>query len=291
MKNISRLLILFLSASVLFTACEDEDVLRAPDFYTPVVLLATNVTNNVWETSELPDAAFTFTLDEENFDGAADGHKFFVGRSGTTSTLIDVTLLAALNGGSAQPVATFQASELPAQVSISASDVANTFGIGVDDLAPGDVIAITYEYNIDADNSGTVYKLGTPGNDYCGGFTNEGEWCTFTISIVCSLADVVQNPFPGDYVLEFQDSYGDGWNGATIEATIDGVTTAYTLEAGSGGNAIVNVPDGTSTLEFAFTSGDWDSEITYQIIDPAGNEMASAGPTPAVGTITLSVCL
>ncbi len=291
MKHISRLFILFLSASVIFSACEDEDVLRAPDFYTPVVLLATNVTNNVWETSELPDAAFTFTLDEENFDGAADGHKFFVGRSGTTSTLIDVTLLGSLNGGPATPLVTYQASQLPVQVNLSASVVASAFGLSVSDLTPGDVIAVTYEYNIDADNSGTIYTLGTPGNDYCGGFTNEGEWCTFTISIVCSLADVVQDPFPGDYVINFEDSYGDGWNGATIEATVDGVTTAYTLEGGSSGSATVNIPAGTSTLSFAFTSGDWDSEISYQILDPAGNVMASAVPTPAVGGITLAVCL
>ncbi|MEQ8712482.1 MAG: hypothetical protein RIC80_05675, partial [Cyclobacteriaceae bacterium] len=276
---------------VMLSACENEDNLRAPDFYTPVVLLATNVTNNVWETSELPNTAFTFTLDEENFDGAADGHKFFVGRSGVTSTLLDVTLLASMNGGSPEPVATFQGSELPAEVSISASDIASTFGMTPDDLAPGDVIAITYEYNIDADNSGTVYKLGTPGNDYCGGFTNEGEWCTFTISVVCSLADVVQNPAPGAYVIDMQDSFGDGWNGATLEVTVDGVTSVITVDAGSSGSETINIAPGTSTFEVAFTSGDFDSEVTFQVLDPAGNVMADEGPTPSVGTVTLSVCL
>lgn len=290
MKNISRSFILFLSAVVILSACENEDNLRAPDFYTAVVLLATDVTNNVWETSELPNTAFTFTLDEENFDGAAEGHKFFVGRSGVTSTLLDVTLLASMNGGPATPIKTFQGSELPAQVSISASDVASTFGMSVDDLTFGDVIAITYEYNIDADNTGTVYTLGTPGNDYCGGFTTEGEFCTFTIEIVCTLTDEVTDAFGGDYVIEMQDSYGDGWNGAAIEATVNGVTTSYTIDAGSSNSATIAVPDG-GTLSFAFVSGDWDTEVTYQIIDPAGNIMASAGPSPAVGTITLSNCL
>ena len=41
---------------------------------------------------------------------------------------------------------------------------------------------------------------------------------------------IPETPFPGDYVIDMHDSYGDGWNGASVSVEIDGVTTHYTLD-------------------------------------------------------------
>jgi hypothetical protein len=293
MKNISRLLIILLSASFILSSCEDEDVLNLPDFTVPVILLSDN-TSGVIIISDVgtpAEATFNFTLDAENFDGSSDGHKFYVGRSGTTSTLIDVTLIATFSGGGTGEIVTIQGSELPSSQNITLAQLASAVGVPISDMGGGDSFVITYEYRIDSNNSGNILLVTTPGNDYCGGSTNEGEFCTMRVDIVCQLAEVVTDPFPGDYVVDMVDSYGDGWNGATIEATLDGAVTVLTVEGGTGGPVNFNVPAGSSSLGFVFTSGDWDSEITWEISDPAGNSMATGGPSPPIGPITLSVCL
>lgn len=108
----------------------------------------------------------------------------------------------------------------------------------------------------------------------------------YNAGILC----VPDAPFAGDYQIKMQDSYGDGWNGASIDVTIDGVTTSYTLDSGSSGSETITVPNGTEELIFAFSSGAWDEEITFQIITPSGNLGVDAGPSPTVGEIALNLC-
>lgn len=97
-------------------------------------------------------------------------------------------------------------------------------------------------------------------------------------------------PVAGEYTIEMEDSYGDGWNGASIDVVIDGVETSYTLDSGSAGSQTFTVPEGTAEFTLAFSSGDWDGEITYEIIAPTGELALSDGPTPAVGVQTLNIC-
>jgi hypothetical protein len=91
-----------------------------------------------------------------------------------------------------------------------------------------------------------------------------------------------------DYVFCFwtlvaNDSYGDGWNGASIDVTVDGTTTSYATD-GSSTTHNIAVTAG-SPYSFAFSSGDWDSEITYTLTSPDGTVWAD-GPSPTVGVIT-----
>jgi hypothetical protein len=95
---------------------------------------------------------------------------------------------------------------------------------------------------------------------------------------------------PGDYVIEFDDSFGDGWDGAFITVTIDGAATDYTLETGSSTETTVTVPEGTSTLTFSYTAGSFEEEHSYVIVDPFGGDAAIDGPNPKVGEISIRVC-
>jgi len=97
-------------------------------------------------------------------------------------------------------------------------------------------------------------------------------------------------PVAGEYTIEMEDSFGDGWNGASIDVVIDGVETSYTLDSGAAGSQTFTVPEGTAEFTLAFSSGDWDGEITYEIIAPTGELALSDGPTPAVGFQTLNIC-
>ncbi len=186
-----------LLSCLMLISCVNDDNVRHPDFVTPVTLKATNVSDASFILQDLENESFSFTFDYENYDGSTDGHPFFVGRSGSSSSLIDATLLLSYNGtaGRLGPVEITNVSEaeMPMDLLFSSADLLNMLGLTEDQIDGGDQFVITYEYTIDANNSGEVRKLTTPGSDWCGGFTPEGEFCFFAIDVVC------ESPLAGTY--------------------------------------------------------------------------------------------
>ena len=87
-----------------------------------------------------------------------------------------------------------------------------------------------------------------------------------------------------------QDSYGDGWNGSTVDVTVNGNTVAnwgltgsLGTPSGSAGTDSISTISG-DVVEFSFSSGSsWDSEITFDITDPSGAVIYANGPVPSVG--------
>ena len=88
------------------------------------------------------------------------------------------------------------------------------------------------------------------------------------------------------YQLELTDSWGDGWNGSTIDVLVDGVTVLddVTLSSGNSGTLDITVNTGQSITTLWNGGGIFDSEITYAILDPGGASVASDGPSPAIGS-------
>jgi len=168
-------------------SCRDEDVIRQPDWITPVIPLATGIDGgDVFNVNRPEASSFDFVLNIEDFDGADDGHRFFVGRNGPTSSLIDFTLFITYSDADGDPAVfrEFQPSEFPAEISITPEEAVSFFpGLSVDDLEAGEFFELTYEYRVDANDSGQTRTLGTPSADYCGGFSDEGEFCEITIPI------------------------------------------------------------------------------------------------------------
>ncbi len=98
-------------------------------------------------------------------------------------------------------------------------------------------------------------------------------------------------PFPGEYTINFLDSYDDGWDGARFDVQIDGGdVVGYTLEAGGSGSSTFDVPEGTTTLSVVYVVGLYEEEHTFTILDPNGNSAASGGPFIPAGEVTLLVC-
>lgn len=87
-----------------------------------------------------------------------------------------------------------------------------------------------------------------------------------------------------NYVLNLFDSFGDGWNGASMEVTSGPNVDVYTLQTGSFGTfnipAISNLP-----LTFAYSTGTFENEVSFEIIDPDGNIIYADGPFPQSGEI------
>lgn len=77
-----------------------------------------------------------------------------------------------------------------------------------------------------------------------------------------------------NYVVNMQDSYGDGWNGASISVSVNGIANSanWSIANGSSYTDFISTYSG-DIIEFSFNSGAYDSEITFQIIDPAGNQI------------------
>ncbi|MDF9799434.1 hypothetical protein OKW21_004697 [Catalinimonas alkaloidigena] len=111
-----------------------------------------------------------------------------------------------------------------------------------------------------------------------------------SVDWILECGQVIKEPAQ-DYTITFNDSYGDGWNGAAISVIVDGEATEYTLADGSTGTEVVTVPEGTTSLSFEFISGDYDSEVSYSIVTEKGNSIAAGGPSPSVGAITLDLCV
>ncbi|WP_318343016.1 hypothetical protein [Flagellimonas baculiformis] len=100
-----------------------------------------------------------------------------------------------------------------------------------------------------------------------------------------SSIDVTVFGVPCTWTVELQDAYGDGWNGASLSFSYDGVPGGeITLGEGAASTETIDIPDG-SEVEVTFNSGDWDEEVTFQIYDANGNLVLDDGPTPTVGVV------
>ena len=81
------------------------------------------------------------------------------------------------------------------------------------------------------------------------------------------------------YKLYMYDSYGDGWNGAYLEVTMNGSFVGNYECQGSFTLDSVYSTTG-ATMDFIFHSGTWDSEITFTIVDPLHDTLFS-GAAPS----------
>lgn len=119
---------------------------------------------------------------------------------------------------------------------------------------------------------------------------------SYNSQILC----IPTSPVTGDYVIKMHDSYGDGWQGSKIIATIDGVDNFYFINSQYDTGSVApydnvtvtaTIPAGTSTLEWSFVAGDWPSEVSFEIYGPnSGNIIGAFGPTPDEGTLSLNLC-
>ncbi len=165
--------------------------------------------------------------------------------------------------------------------SISGIEMQNAVGLPDAELAGGDNFTVRFSLNLtdgrvfsEANNSGTI-----TGSFYASPFL-------YPVNVVCAPAV----PTPGDWVFDLQDSYGDGWNGASLSVTIDGTVTEVGLEDGSEAQVLVPVPDGALVISIIYNSGDWDEEVSFQITSANGTEVASAEPSPPAGVELLDYC-
>jgi gliding motility-associated-like protein len=84
------------------------------------------------------------------------------------------------------------------------------------------------------------------------------------------------------------DSFGDGWNGASISVVVNGVTYGPYSATGSGTDVNIPVCDGETIQINYLTGGSWPSECSYILHDADGNNIYQAGPNPTVANNVFS---
>ncbi len=94
---------------------------------------------------------------------------------------------------------------------------------------------------------------------------------------------------PGTFRAVLDDTFGDGWNGSTLDIFVNGVSATggpitFTAADGSpaGTQLIVefDVPAAGSVITTSYTTGAFEAENTWEIQDPFGTPICSDGPNP-----------
>ena len=114
---------------------------------------------------------------------------------------------------------------------------------------------------------------------------------TYRSPIVCPAT--FDAPTVGTWTLAGQDSYGDGWNGASIDILVDGeqfLNFLVSEDQGDANEVTFEIPDGATSIEVFYNSGAWDSEVTFQLTSANGNTVLDLGPSPAAGVSLIDYC-
>jgi hypothetical protein len=110
----------------------------------------------------------------------------------------------------------------------------------------------------------------------------EGTSSAATFSFSTALCDVVDQCV---YTFNLTDSYGDGWNGASITVQQNNVTVATVgMTSGASSTVSVTLCDNQSTA-LLWNSGNYDSEVGFEVVDPSGAIIFTQGSSPS-GTLT-----
>jgi hypothetical protein len=86
------------------------------------------------------------------------------------------------------------------------------------------------------------------------------------------------------YTLSMQDSYGDGWNGGSVEVFVNSISIGDFSATGFGSSESFDVCTGDS-FELLYTAGDYENENSYMLLNQVWNVLFSQGINPPTGVV------
>ncbi|WP_431125510.1 hypothetical protein [Flagellimonas flava] len=287
MKNIYRLFALvFIFAG--FCACEDEDkttYLHSPDLQQGAyfrnienggifnkndgfVVSSYSLTGEVvsQDATEVASLDFSIAFQDNSTDGDPDTED----DSSVAPVLIETVNVSSLTSNSnGFPEKTFE---------LTADEIFTALNLDATEIEGGDLFIFSIAIKM---TDGTVFTSSNTGDSVRGELFFRSP-LDYTSTIVC-----LDAPTPGDWVLDMQDLYGDGWNGGAITVNMDGVLSTYSVsaESGSAQTETISVPEGTYVFTWTYTSGDWEGENVYTLTDPNDNVILDEGPNPTEGEL------
>lgn len=280
MKNRILKLMTF-SVAIFMVACQESDnaIDAVFDGTTKGAIIRTVSLNSGEFNSYDLNSAFDVDIevqDEQN-GGLMEKVNVYLGFKGTEVLATTLTASSFTTGPFGLP---------RANIRITLSEAVAALGLSSSQYTGGDALPVRLELVL---TDGRSFS----GDDASGSL--QGSYFSSPFRYNTVIKCIPTSAVPGIYTISMVDSYGDGWNGASVDVTIDGTTTSYTIDDGATATHVVTIPAGASTMSFAYTNGAWDSEasyvITYTKLDGTSEQTAlTDGPSSAGGTKVLSVC-
>ncbi len=288
MKKISVFLLAL--STTFFISCESDDKVIdevLSDFTSGAVLRTRNEQGSPYN-AFVPGSVFTVTVEQqdETFGANLASIDLFIAFNDNQDDPVDSSVSEQLLASYAPGDLTTNSRGYPELTfTTTLQESATAVGIGTG-YSGGDEFTYRFVVNL---TDGRSFTNTDANNGILGGSFFRSPYL-YTVTVAC----IPTGPVPGDYTLDMQDSFGDGWNGASFRVTIDGVATDYDVsEAQGAANSVVfTIPATATTVDFEYVSGDFDSEVTYQLYAPNGKLAYADGPNPFVGIINdrLSIC-
>ena len=247
-----------------FAGCEEEDknplkLLGGDETKSPYVRIV--VEETIVAAGDIASSSFNAVVDDVD-DNVASWELSVSRESGGVAS--DTISLVTINS-------------FPSNISIPYTDIAAALGISTSEISGGDFIRFL---GTSTGTDGSVFTF----ENFTGSITGQQEQrqaYNFIVLVKCS--PISEGSVTGTWIVEMEDLYGDGWDGAFLTFEIDGVPTNYTVSAGQATAAthIIEVPAGTSELVVSYTSGAFEEEHVYTVETPDGVVLGPFGPAPA----------
>ena len=287
-KQLNKIVLLLLSVIVI-SSCESDD--KAIDQVFDgvsygAVLRKLEITSGSYNLSDL-NSAFSIIVEEQDEEYGALLSEVDVyvsgGQSSTEALQQTVPASAFTIGDKGLPVT---------EISVTLGEALTALGLG-SNYGVGDVFTIRLSLKL------------TDGREFSSSSASGSLQGSYFASPFLYNSAILCTPKPGDYVVDMQDSYGDGWQGDGIKVTFDGgprsgeVVYIDMLSSYSGGPACcswtdstetLNVPAGTEGFAWEYTGDSYPGEVSFQIYAPDGSLLGSYAGIGA-GGLTILNCL
>ena len=289
MKNQLNKIVLLLLSVIVISSCESED--KAIDQVFDgvsygAVLRKLEITSGSYNLSDL-NSAFSIIVEEQDEEYGALLSEVDVyvsgGQSSTEALQQTVPASAFTIGDKGLPVT---------EISVTLGEALTALGLG-SNYGVGDVFTIRLSLKL------------TDGREFSSSSASGSLQGSYFASPFLYNSAILCTPKPGDYVVDMQDSYGDGWQGDGIKVTFDGgprsgeVVYIDMLSSYSGGPACcswtdstetLTVPEGTEGFAWEYTGDSYPGEVSFQIYAPDGSLLGSYAGIGA-GGLTILNCL
>ncbi|MDA9992454.1 hypothetical protein N9E58_00325, partial [Flavobacteriaceae bacterium] len=272
---------------IVISSCETEDkaidqVFAGVEY--GAVLRKLEITSGSYNLSDL-NSAFSVIVEEqdEEYGALLSEVDVYVSKGGNEAMVSTVPASAFTIGEKGLPVT---------EISVTLGQALDALGLG-SNYGVGDVFGIRLSLKL---TDGREFSAASASGSLQGSYFSSPFF--YTSAILCT-------PKPGDYVVDMQDSYGDGWQGDGIKVTFDGgprsgeIVFIDMLSSYSGGPACcgwtsssetLNVPVGTQGFAWEYTGDSYPGEVSFQIYAPDNSLLLSAA-NPAPGSLTILNCL
>jgi len=298
-RQMKKISILF-SLLLIITSCSEPDNLinDVLDNYTNGAVLRTISSSGEYNFYAPDTSIFSATIEEHDTESGAlmQNVEVYVNLNGGTDALLKTILPNEFTTGP---------KGLPrTDVSVSLGAAISALGLTSSQYTGGDTVNIRMQLNL---TDGRSFSADDASSSMTGSYFSSPYAYSMVIKCI-PLAAV-----PGIYTFVMADSYGDGWQGGRIKATVDGVSTFYGMysqydavgagqNAGlepytgntSSGEATLTIPEGASTMVFEWVSDNYNSECSFTIkytnLDGGNAQTAYIESVVSTGQKTLSIC-